>query len=65
MNSLITEAAQAQKRAKTATSRIPQPDGTVGEDYNLQTAMQFGGNDRTYNAFHVSEITSGTTTTRN
>ena len=63
MNSLITEAARAQKRAKTATSRIPQPDSTAGEDYNLQTTMQLGGDDRTYNAIRMSEITSGTVTT--
>jgi hypothetical protein len=65
VNSLITEAARAQKSAKMATSRIPQPDGTAGEDYNLQTAMRLGGDDRTYNAIRVSEITSGTATTRN
>jgi hypothetical protein len=42
------------KSAKVSKKRVLQPDGTAGEDYNLQTAMGLGNDDRTYNAIHVS-----------
>jgi hypothetical protein len=51
---VFAEAARVQKSAKTQKKLIPQPDGTAGEDYNLQTVMRLGNNDRTYNAIRVS-----------
>src|SRR5882762_11796714 len=51
-DSPASQAAQA-KSIKTS-KKILQPDGTAGEDYNLQTAMGLGGDDRTYNVIRVS-----------
>ena len=42
------------KSVKASKKKILQPDGTAGEDYNLQTAMRLGNDDRTYNAIRVS-----------
>jgi hypothetical protein len=51
---MFAEAARVQKSAKTQKKLIPQPDGTAGEDYNLQTMMRLGNDDRTYNTIRVS-----------
>ena len=40
--------------------KIPEPDGTAGDDYNLQMAMGLGSDDKTYTAIHVSDLFIGT-----
>jgi hypothetical protein len=36
--------------------KIPTPEGTAGKDYNLQTMMKLGNDDRIYVAIRVGVI---------
>jgi hypothetical protein len=64
MNPLIIlpQASAAEKNARDVAKvkKIPEPDGTAGDDYNLQTAMGLGGDDKTYTAIRVSDLLIGT-----
>ena len=54
---LLAEAAKAKKAAAPLKiAKILAPEGTAGEDYNLQTEMKLGNDDRAYVAIRVSAI---------
>jgi hypothetical protein len=54
---LLAEAAKAKKAAAPLKiAKIPAPEGTTSEDYNLQTEMKLGNDDRIYVAICVSAI---------
>ena len=60
VNKLTHHETEAAKAVKVATPdkivKIPAPEGTAGEDYNLQTMMKLGNDDRTYVAIRVGII---------